>query len=137
MRFRSPSALLAGLALGLALAGSLPPECAAQGTQQRVNFSSVDSVDLRGTFYPGQGNRSPCVMMIHALGTNSQKEGWHELALELQKEGFAVLTFDLRGHGESTNVGESFWFDRVNQTLKSRRSAKTGDKISVKDFTSP
>jgi hypothetical protein len=134
MLLRSPSAVVLGLALGLA--ASSPRECAAQGTPQRVNFSSYDSVDLRGTFYPGQGNRSPCVIMIHALGENSQKEGWHELALALQKENHAVLTFDLRGHGESTSVGESFWADPINQTLKSYRSAKTKDKITYKDFTS-
>src|SRR5262249_44193507 len=44
-------------------------------------------------------------------------------------------TFDLRGHGDSTSVGQYF-YDREpsNRTLKSFQAGKAKDRISVKDF---
>jgi alpha-beta hydrolase superfamily lysophospholipase len=134
--------LALGLAVGLALTAlplaERPAEAqAANTTQEPAKFDTVDSVELHGTFYPGgRGTKSPCAMLIHSIGENSQKEGWDELAKELQKTGISVLTFDLRGHGDSTSVGPSFWSNSVNQTLKSFRSSKTKDKITSKDFTS-
>jgi hypothetical protein len=128
-----------GLLVGLAVV-ALPPERPAQAQaatmKEPVKFDTVDSVELHGTFYPStRGNKSPCAILIHSIGENSQKEGWDELAVELQKVGVAALTFDLRGHGDSTNVGPSFWNDTVNQSLKSYRNSKTKDKVTHKDFT--
>src|SRR5262249_27694348 len=107
--------LALGLAVGLALtvlpSADRPAEAQAQAAtnQERVKFDTVDSVELQGTFYASpRGNKSPCALLIHSIGENSQKEGWDELAKELQKVGIAVLAFDLRGHGDSTSVGPSF-----------------------------
>jgi hypothetical protein len=132
--------LALGLAIGLVLT-ALPQadrvaQAQAASNQERVKFDTVDSVELQGTFYASsKGNKAPCALLIHPIGENSQKEGWDELAKDLQKEGIAVLSFDLRGHGDSTSVGPSFWFDQVNQTLKSFRNSKTKDRITSKDFT--
>lgn len=122
--------LLAGLVfLGWPLAGpAAEPE--------RVKFDTYDQVEIHGTYYPGDaGNKSPCALVLHAVGGSSREEGWDNLAKELQKKHFAVLLFDFRGHGESTSVGTNFWLDRGNQSLKSYRPGKLKDQISYKDFT--
>src|SRR5437879_4389623 len=68
---------------------------------KKINFNTVDGVEIKGTFYPSAG-KAPAVLLLHALGEDSRKKNWVNLAEELQKNGFAVLTFDFRGHGEST-----------------------------------
>jgi pimeloyl-ACP methyl ester carboxylesterase len=81
------------------------------------------------------GNKSPCALVLHALGGSSREEGWDNLAKELQKKHFAVLLFDFRGHGESTSVGNGFWLDPFNRYLRGYRPGKLKDQISYKDFT--
>jgi alpha-beta hydrolase superfamily lysophospholipase len=122
-----------GVLASLAWFGMQQPSAAAD--KERVKFDTWDQVEIHGTFYPGsKGNKSPCALLLHPIGANSQMQGWDELASSLQKEGFAVLTFDFRGHGDSTNVGQLFWRDRDNQQLKSFRPGKLKEQISYKDF---
>jgi alpha-beta hydrolase superfamily lysophospholipase len=123
-----------GLLLGL-LVSALPPSGRAADTE-RVKFDTVDQVELHGTFYPStKGNKAPTALLLHALGGSSEQEGWADLAKKLQDKGFAVLTFDFRGHGESTAVGQTFWSDPANQKLRSFRPAKLREQISYKDFS--
>ena len=122
------SAVRLGLVLRAAQARAAEPE--------RVRFDSYDQVELHGTYYPGDlGNKSPCALVLHALGGSSQEEGWINLAKELQKKHFAVLLFDFRGHGESTSVGAGFWTDPFNRYLRGFKPNKPKDQISYKDFT--
>jgi len=97
VRGRAARALLSGLVLccGWQSGRTAEPE--------RVRFDSFDQVELHGTYYPGDlGNKSPCALVLHALGGSSQEEGWINLAKELQNKHFAVLLFDFRGHGASS-----------------------------------
>ncbi len=131
----SPVGLAGGVLAGFALLWTASTTRAA-GTE-RVKFESVDQVELHGTFYSSdKGKRAPCAILLHAIGEDSQKEGWDALAKKLQAAGFAVLTFDFRGHGESTNVGPLFWTDprwgAVNRGLKGARTNK--QQISIKDY---
>src|SRR5260370_12436009 len=125
--------LLAGLVLSCWPQGSRAAE------PERVKFDTVDQVEIHGTYYPGDaGNKSPCAVLLHALGGSSREEGWDNLAKELQKKHFAVLLFDFRGHGESTAIATNFWvLDRNNQSLRSYRPSKPKDQISYKDFVTP
>src|SRR5262245_19408649 len=99
--------VLAGLALLLlpAAAHSEPPK------PQKMLFESFDKVQLQGTWYPSaaDGNKSPCVILLHKIGGNHQQEGWEALAQVLQEKGFAVLAFDFRGHGDSKTIKPEFW----------------------------
>ena len=73
-------------------------------------ITTADFVDLAGTYYRGnKGRDTPCVILIHKFGSDRTKSGLDDLAKALNAEGFAVLTFDLRGHGQSTNVSPGFW----------------------------
>lgn len=106
---------------------------------ERVKFDTFDQVEIHGTYFPGDaGNKSPCALVLHALGGSSREEGWDNLAKALQKKHFAVLLFDFRGHGESTAVGTNFWaLDPNNRSLRSYRPGKLKDQISYKDFATP
>jgi alpha-beta hydrolase superfamily lysophospholipase len=103
----------------------------------RVKFDTYDQVEIHGTYFPGDsGNKSPCALLLHALGGSSREEGWDNLAKELQKKHFAVLLFDFRGHGESTTVNMDFWrLDPNSRSLKGYKPGKLKDQISYKDFT--
>jgi pimeloyl-ACP methyl ester carboxylesterase len=124
--------LACSLLVGLALV-EMPQRSHAAETE-RVKFDTIDDVEIHGTFYASpKGNKAPCAMLLHPIGGNIQMKGWDELAARLQKEGFAVLAFDFRGHGDSTGVGQRFWLDPVNRTLKGYRPDKR--QISYKEFT--
>jgi hypothetical protein len=76
----------------------------------QVPITTADFVDLAGTYYRGnKGRDTPCVILVHKFGSDRTKSGLDDLAKALNLEGFAVLTFDLRGHGQSTNVSPGFW----------------------------
>ncbi len=131
-----------GLSVCLLAAGELPG-ARAQGNKQkseRARFTTVDQVELNGTFWPGsKGRKSPCVILLHKLGgKGSHEEGWDLLAEELAKKGFAVLSFDFRGHGASTSIGDDFWKYRFNRdlvkTFKPGASAKQPETINLADF---
>src|SRR5437660_6786405 len=150
MRRMLPLRLGLGLFLGLTLLTGLTPADAQDkkdpakkpeeksGDFERVRFDTVDQVELHGTFYPSsKGKRSSCVLLLHALGKDSQHEGWDKLAKELQSKGYAVLSFDFRGHGKSDRVDAAFWTDTLNdmnRKLKSYTPGKLKDRISFKDF---
>jgi pimeloyl-ACP methyl ester carboxylesterase len=125
------------------LAASGLPSARGQADKQkseRVHFETTDQVELHGTFWPGNNRRkSPCVLLLHKLGgKGSHEEGWDLLGEELAKKGFAVLSFDFRGHGDSSNIGDDFWKYRYNQlllkTFKTRPGAKQPTQLNVGDF---
>lgn len=114
-RFTLPLSL--GLALCLLAGGRLPPACAQMPKPDKVRFETVDQVELHGTFWPNpKGRKAPCVLLLHKYGGKSHDDGWDKLAVKLQEQGCAVLSFDFRGHGDSTNVGDSFWTFPFNQS---------------------
>lgn len=77
-----------------AISKNKPPE------PQDEIFDTADGVRLHATFYPGMKEKNSVpVILIHGLQSN--RKGYHDLALFLQKRGCAVLAPDLRGHGES------------------------------------
>jgi pimeloyl-ACP methyl ester carboxylesterase len=139
MQLASRRQFLLGLAAtSLAVLGMPAVASAADG--QEVQFDTADFVTLKGTFYPGNnGNKSPCVILLHEFGSDRTKGGWDVLAKELQKKGFAVLTFDFRGHNDSCTVAngsddvrKNFWNFPMN--VQTFRRSKTGDTIDHRDI---
>jgi alpha-beta hydrolase superfamily lysophospholipase len=116
----------------LSLPGLTGPARAADS--EKAKFETTDHVELQGTFYPGKkGKRSPAVLLIHGLGSNSQQEGWVKLAEALADKDYAVLSFDLRGYGASTSVDKDFWRLPINQS-GFKAPARNKETISHKDF---
>jgi pimeloyl-ACP methyl ester carboxylesterase len=94
---------------------------------EAVRFTTVDQVELHGTFYPSpEGRKGPCVLLLHnvARGSNGNHHegGLDNLALALQKKGCAVLGFDFRGHGKSTQIGADFWNARNHHNAQLRNA---------------
>jgi pimeloyl-ACP methyl ester carboxylesterase len=138
---------LAILAAALAGPGQAQPGAAPKGaapigsdlTRIRVPITTADGLELDGTFYQSNkaGRDSACVMLVHRFGENRTKSEWASLAGELQAAGYAVLTFDLRGHGGSTQLSnpQLFWslpYNRngiIGGTATTKKSA-----VSFTDF---
>jgi hypothetical protein len=98
------------LVLGGLLAWPTGAHSQENDTSEKVRFTTVDGVEIQGSFYPSKKRSAPVVMILHALGEDSRKKGWVSLAEEMQKAGYCVLTFDFRGHGNSTEVQpDLFW----------------------------
>ncbi|HEY1376347.1 MAG TPA: alpha/beta fold hydrolase [Gemmataceae bacterium] len=116
-----------------------PAPAAADPTAQQVSILTADGVDLVGTYFrsPRGGRDTPCVLMVHSYASDRSKADWISLARALQAENFAVLTFDLRGHGQSTQLNnpQAFWnfaFNRDGIRGGTANIKKTA--ISVNDF---
>lgn len=102
----------------------------------KVPITTADDADLEGTYYRGtKGAESPCIMLLHRWGSDRSKGDWHNLALKLQDKGFAVLSFDFRGHGAGTRVGEHFWEHGFNVAgIKGTGSGKAKRTVSFKEL---
>lgn len=68
---------------------------AADDTPVAAEFISVEGAPARGS-----------VILVHMLG--SQRGDWAPLVQPLIESGFDVLAIDLRGHGQSTVLGERY-----------------------------
>lgn len=85
--------------------GNMPVGCdsradvAAPGPGEDITFATGDGVMLHGTYWRGVDGRHAAVL-VHGLGED--QDAWEPLAEALRHRGFAVLSFDLRGHGAST-----------------------------------
>jgi hypothetical protein len=76
-------------------------------------------------------------MMVHKFGSDRSKTDWINLAALLQSQGFAVLTFDLRGHGNSTQISnpDSFWRVAANRNgIRGGNNATRKTVLSYNDF---
>lgn len=114
-------AILPGILLGFFISSAKAQEAA-----QKVQFSTIDGVELNGTFYPSGGKSPPVVILLHALGSeNSSQKAWTGLAETLQKEKFSVLTFDFRGHGKSTSFEPARFYKFARNKLAGVSSGKT------------
>jgi hypothetical protein len=104
--------LLAGFALLL-----LPQAGHSQGAGgKRVKFETFDEVELVGDFYASaKGKEAAPVMIIPSTAGHRKQPELEALAKALQAAGHAVLIFDLRGQGDSTSVGKTFWNQQINK----------------------
>jgi dienelactone hydrolase len=137
------------VALGLGCAASFPLGAQEQAAPTKaVEFVTADHVKLKGTLYmSGKGKDAPTVILLHALGEESGKKEWQNLAKKLQTAGYSVLAFDFRGHGQSTSVDPGtpnanpklrvpgFWYERENQAgIKGFNPQKLSSEIDHKQF---
>jgi dienelactone hydrolase len=72
----------------------------------RIKYNTEDDVQIVGAFFrsPKHIEKSSGVILLHMLSRN--RNDWNVFAKKLQNSGFFILTIDLRGHGESTQMGE-------------------------------
>ena len=80
-----------------------PPAAAFRPAQRQV--LRVQGWEIVGTLQnaPGRGRRPAVLMLNKAAGT---REAYAQLADELARRGISSLRIDLRGHGDSINLGK-------------------------------
>ncbi len=96
------------LLLGICLLG-LPVSMWAAPKEAPVVLTTSDGWNLAAMYMPAT-NKETTVVLLHDLGKN--KEAFSSVEKALAKEGFGYLALDLRGHGQSTNLGEYKTFAR-------------------------
>jgi hypothetical protein len=136
----SRGVLLAGVLAACAVLASAD-RVAAQGAAgappqgEPVKITTVDGVDLHGTFYKSAKTKAPVVIMLHALGDQAvNSKAYRNLAETLQPN-YSVLLFDFRGHGKSKEIDPAiFWKHPLNnqRTIKGANLKKT--TIEYNDF---
>jgi len=102
-------------------------------TVDKVRFDTADGVKLHGNFYRSGKKGAPAVIMVHNIGETSAKEKWIELAKTLQPE-CAVLTFDLRGHGNSTEIDPSLYLRYPQNVAYTKGVNPNKVKLDYKDI---
>ena len=90
------------LVCSLTLAG-----CKPSLSGKKIMFKTGDGFNIVGNLYDAHADKA--VILTHML--NSNKESWHDFALQLKEKGYTVLAIDMRGHGESNiqNGQISLW----------------------------
>lgn len=69
--------------------------------QSEVSWKTEDNWNIKGTFWPSQNGKM--VILLHELART--REDYKNFEKRLENEEFGYLAFDLRGHGQSTNLG--------------------------------
>ena len=93
---------------------------AAEPSVRDMKLTTPDGFQLKGTLtVPARGQRHPVVVLAHQFGAD--RSGWQPLIEHLQACGIATLALDLRGHGQSTQDGDT----EVKVTEDFMASAKT------------
>jgi dienelactone hydrolase len=75
--------------------------------EQEVTVTTVDHVDIRGTFYAAE-KPGPGVLLIHMCRADADRANWSTVARRLAEAGIHALTIDLRGYGESAGSEPPF-----------------------------
>jgi dienelactone hydrolase len=70
---------------------------------QRVSFRTEDGATIAATWYEPSSRPAPAVILVHML--QRSRRDWEELGSRLASSGIGALAIDLRGHGESSQVG--------------------------------
>jgi dienelactone hydrolase len=88
----------------VALALAVPATAAPTTTE--MSLTSSDGFVLKGTLtLPTGKGKAPVVILAHQFGAD--RTGWAPLVDKLQARGIGTLALDLRGHGASTQKGET------------------------------
>jgi predicted esterase len=93
------------VALGsIVTAGRLDAQPAGAGKGEAVKITTIDGVDLHGTFFACPKKDAPTVILLHPLGDiGGHNKNYLSLAQTLQPN-YSVMTFDFRGHGKSKDI---------------------------------
>ncbi len=105
-------------------------------------FKSIDGVKLQGQFYKTnstKGKDAPTVLVLHGYGQKTDDAAWDDTAKTLA-EFYNVFRFDFRGHGKSTDIEPSDFWDpkyptnRQFVTIQPPLKPETKNTIKFTDF---
>ena len=93
--------------------------------QQAITLTTEDNWKLAANYYPSQNGKA--VILLHDI--ERKKEDFSSFAAKLAESKYGVIALDLRGHGQSTNLGSQKDFKRAgtdnefNQMVRDVNSA--------------
>jgi len=127
-------------AVVLALFG--PAASAQEVKAEEKAFKSIDGVKLQGLFYKtlnAKGKDAPTVLVLHGYGQKTDDAAWDDTAKTLAAN-YNVFRFDFRGHGKSTDIEPSDFWDpkypanRALVTIQPPLKPETKNTIKYTDF---
>ncbi len=69
--------------------------------QQAITLTTEDNWKLAANYYPSQNGKA--VILLHDI--ERKKEDFSSFAAKLAESKYGVIALDMRGHGQSTNLG--------------------------------
>jgi dienelactone hydrolase len=89
---------------------------------QTIKFTSVEKLEIIGTFYESPKASSPAVLLLHQWQSN--RKSYDNFAKQLQATGFGVLAIDGRGFGESVKTadGKTVSPSRTDDAVKAMKA---------------
>lgn len=106
MKTNCARAAFSSLLFGVTLCALLP---LAAFCQQSVTLGTEDGWQLSALYQPS--SNGVFVLMLHDLGRS--KEDFSPFIKKLKENGYGALAVDLRGHGQSVNLGVQTEFQRT------------------------
>ncbi len=104
---------------------------------EEVPLNTEDGVTLAATYWPGtKGKDSIPVVLLHGFkaGETGSRKDYASLAPYLQEKlGCAVLAVDLRGHGDSTQIGNSK-IDAAKMRPTQFGAMSAFDMVAIRNF---
>ena len=112
------------------------PALAQKGKEgEPVKITTVDGVDLHGSFYASPKKDAPTVIVLHKIGEPAlNRKDYKGLAEKLQPY-CSVMLFDFRGQGRSRDIDATkFWSEPFNkQHVKGAPKKMTLELADIKD----
>lgn len=71
---------------------------------ERIELRTSDGVRIVGDYYTSENRSRGTVLLLHMMPAT--RDSWQSFAKNLTGAGFSALAIDLRGHGESAEVGK-------------------------------
>lgn len=120
-------------AVAFALAGLATNARAQNAAPEAMSFTSADGVKLQGQFYKSpKGAAMPVVLMLHDYQKKPDEAAWTDTAKLLVEKGYNVFRFDFRGHGKSTDIDPTtFWDTRTVGGFINRQFVKIPPGLTV------
>ena len=73
-------------------------------TERAISWTSIDGVAMHGRIYSGPAESPSGLLLVHDIG--GQHTDWETFARQMELNGFRSLAFDMRGHAQSTQIGD-------------------------------
>lgn len=89
-----------------------------------VSLTTSDGWNVAGVYKAAEPDKKT-VLLLHDLGKN--KEEFTSFAKALAKAGYGYLAIDLRGHGQSKNLGEAYAFAKEGVDNDYNKMARDAD----------
>jgi hypothetical protein len=127
--------LAAAVLVGLGLVVPTNQLAAQLNEPESVTITTVDGVQLHGSFYQSAKAKAPTVILLHKIGDSAVNKKLYTGLAEALQPNYSVMVFDFRGHGKSKDITPAdFWKVGVNNAKNIKGAGPKKNTIEYADF---